>query len=516
MSLWIVGRVAFFGVKGLSKIQASTGARFPWLLLTVQSLLVLVVNGYHLGVEDAEIYLPAAKRLRDARLYPYASEFFLAHGHLSLFSPLLALSSWMTHLSMDWTVLLWYLVTLFGTVSGCWALASACFTSDTARWTAVFVASSVLAMPATNTGLLLFDPYLTARSFSTPLALIALSCFLKRRFAFALILTLLTASFHPQMVLYLVFLFAVIFAAERVKPAVAEPVPVMASVGVLPGGFHFAPATGPYREALYSRDYFFAYNWEWFHWVGVFAPLGILAWFWYRPFRGTTPAFRRVCLALIPFGLVSVVVAMVLASSTSFDMFERLQPMRTFHLITLIFMLLLGGFLGEYLVRGRAWVGAVLLVAISAGMFTVARQTYPNSTQIELPGMKSPNPWVSTLLWIRGNVPSDAVFAVDAGYLKDDITDTHGFRAISERSSLADTYKDSGVVSLFPDLADEWKRMSTATTGVNHFTQADFARLRGQYPQVSWTVIHGKAPGGLSCPYAQQGFVVCQMPIAWN
>jgi hypothetical protein len=30
---------------------------------------------------------------------------------------------------------------------------------------------------------------------------------------------------------------------------------------------------------------------------------------------------------------------------------------------------------------------------------------------------------------------------------------------------------------------------------------------------VSWTVVHGAAPGGLDCPYQKDSFEVCRMPI---
>jgi hypothetical protein len=46
-------------------------------------------------------------------------------------------------------------------------------------------------------------------------------------------------------------------------------------------------------------------------------------------------------------------------------------------------------------------------------MFFVARETYPNSPQIEWPSTTSTNAWVNTLLWVRENTPQDAVFAVD-------------------------------------------------------------------------------------------------------
>jgi hypothetical protein len=115
---------------------------------------------------------------------------------------------------------------------------------------------------------------------------------------------------------------------------------------------------------------------------------------------------------------------------------------------------------------------------------------------------------------VRHNTPKDAIFAIDSHYFKAPGTDMHGFRAISERSALADYYKDSGAVSLFPALADSWKAMSTATTGLNHFQKPDFERLREEYPQVSWTIVRGQAPAELDCPFTQSPYVVCKLPAA--
>jgi hypothetical protein len=324
---------------------------------------------------------------------------------------------------------------------------------------------------------------------------------------------LITATIHPQMIIYLLFLAGVIWLGDRKKTSIREPVPVLASViGILPTGFHLTPATGPYREALYSRDYFFLYNWSWYHWLGMLAPLAILAWFWKGDLSGTRPAFQKISFALIPFGLLSIVAALLLSSSPSFDMFARLQPLRSFHLITLLFVLLLAGVAGEYLGERRRWAPLALFLPLAAGMYLVARQTYPNSDQIELPSNTSSNPWVNTLLWIRQNTPTDAVFAVDSHYFHEDLSDVHGFRANSERSALADYYKDSGVVSLFPALAPEWKQMSNATYGLNHFSELQFRELRRKYPQVTWTAIHGPAPAKMDCPYQQRGYSVCRMP----
>jgi hypothetical protein len=488
-------------------------SRPPFLALAFTAIAVFFLHGYHLGVEDSEIYLPAVKKLINPALFKFAPEFFLSHGHLSIFSPLLAWTARLTHLSADWTILAWYLLTIYLMVWACWMVASSCFESLRARWCAVLLVAAVFTMPATNTGLLLMDPYLTARSLSTPLTLLAISGLLDRKFVRAAVATVLTALVHPQMVVYLLFLMVVLGLRSRARARVQEPVPALASfILILPGGFHLSPATGPYREALYSRDYFFLSTWSWYHWLGMLAPLAILAWFWRAKLRNTRQSFACLSFVMIPFGLLSILAAGILSSSHIFDMFARLQPLRSFHLITIVFILLLGGVLGEYLAEKRKWAVAALVAPVALGMCFVDYSTYPASPHIEWPSATSTNAWINALLWIRTQTPQDAVFAVDSHYFLAPGVDTHGFRAISERSALADYYKDSGVVSLFPSLAPEWKQMSDATLGLNQFSFQDFRHLQTLYPAVSWTLIHGNAPSGLVCPYRREGYSVCKLP----
>jgi hypothetical protein len=176
-------------------------------------------------------------------------------------------------------------------------------------------------------------------------------------------------------------------------------------------------------------------------------------------------------------------------------------------------MLLLAGLIGEYTSAKRfRWAPPTLLAGLTVGMSYVGYATYPHSPRIEIPGLGvESNGWLETMNWVRHNTPQDAVFAVDSRYALDDGIDVHGFRALAERSALADYYKDGSVVTLFPDLATEWKQMSDATSGLNSFSAEQFARLAHEYP-VTWAVIHGAAPGGMHCPYDQQGYVVCQIP----
>ena len=490
-------------------------SRLPVLRLGLITLAALAIHGYHLGVEDGEIYIPAARKLLQPELYPYGAEFFLSHERLSLFAPVVATSARWLHLSLDGSAFLWYLVTLFSTIAACWTLASVAFRSAHARWSALFVITAVITMPATNTALLLVDPYLTARSFSTPLSLLALAAFATGQLWIAALLTLITACIHPQMAACLIFLAAILWVIERVRTqkSIAEPAMVATAILVVPpNAFHLGAATQPYREALYSRNYFFLSTWTWYHWLGLLAPLAFLLWFSRGRLRNTTPEFARISLALIPFGFISIAAAAIISSSHQFDMFARLQPLRSFHLITFVFILFLAGLIGEYTANRHKWIVPALCVLLATGMYSVERATYPASPHIELPGATtSANDWVNALLWIRHNTPSNAIFAVDSRYFLVPGVDVHGFRAITGRSSLADYFKDSGAVSIFPALAPEWKQMSDATYALSQFTASDFERLAGQYP-VSWTLIHGNPPNGMTCPYQQRSYSVCKIP----
>ena len=499
---------------GGESVTARPTRRLPIVRLAALTAAALAIHGYHLGVDDGEIYVPAARKLLNPRLYRFAPEFFLSHAHLSLFSPILALTARVMHLSIDWTILFWYIATLFAMLTACWKLAFACFDSPRARWSSVLIMAAVVSMPATNTGLSLMDPYLSARSFSTPLTIFVLACILEANYISAAIGVVITGVIHPQMVVYLVFLIGVMWIMQRSQRKTDSRAESFASFALIPGGFHPASAAGPYREALYSREFYFIATWHWYHWLGMLAPLAFLCWFWKGNFRGTRSGFSRISFALIPFGLLSIAAALIFATSHAFDMFARTQPLRTFHLITIVFVLLLGGVMGEFAGRDRAWLIPAITVALAGGMFYVQRDAYPNSPHIEWPSASSPNAWVNTLLWIRANTPDNAVFAVDSRYFEENGVDQHGFRALSARSDLADYYKDGGVVAIFPFLAPEWKQMTNATYGLNQFTRERFLQLQRLYPEVDWTVVRGVPPSGLECPYNKDSFAVCRIPPA--
>jgi hypothetical protein len=143
-------------------------------------------------------------------------------------------------------------------------------------------------------------------------------------------------------------------------------------------------------------------------------------------------------------------------------------------------------------------------------MAILQQTSFPASVHVEWPGSDNGNSWMSAFLWIRNNTPKGAVFALDPKYMVQPGEDTHGFRAVAERSVLADQVKDSGAVSLFPQLAAEWQSQVVAGRGLDHFVLADFQKLVKLYP-VTWILTIGPGAPGLICPYRNRDLSVCRM-----
>jgi hypothetical protein len=472
--------------------------------------LAVAVHGYHLGVDDSAIYVPAIKRVADPDLYPFGAEFFMSHAHLSIFANLVGGSARLSHLPIDVVIFAWHVVSIFLLLSAAWQLLGSCFESSYARWSGVAVLAATLSVPVTGTGLVIMDPYLTARSLSTPATLFAVACYLSGKPRRALAWLVLTAAVHPQMSVYGLLFIGCMELVRRRRTIDVAAEPVFGAMIGLPFLLDFGPVQGPARECLLSRTFFFVSTWTWYQWVGVFAPLALLGWFSAISPRRTLPGFRELASSLIPFGLLFTGIAVILAIPQRLEVFNRLQPMRSFHLLYVIFFILLGGLIGEYGIKTSVWRWMALLIPLALLMVLVQESTFPASERVEWPGTNNGNAWISAFLWIRSHTPKGAVFAVEPDYMVRPGEDAHGFRAMAERSVLADYVKDSGAVSLFPRLATEWQNQVGAERGLDHFAPADFQRLVKRYP-VTWILTTRPGPKGMMCPYENQDLTVCRM-----
>ena len=484
----------------------------PGLLLI--TFLAVWIHGYHLGVDDAAIYIPGIKKVADPNLYPFGAEFFQTHARLSFFPNLVGGFARLTHLPIDAAIFAWYVTGIFLLLLASWQLLGACFENRSARWSGVLLLAATFSVPVAGTALVIADPYVTARTLSTPVSMFAVASFFLGKRRQAVFWLAITALLHFQMCAYAAgFLLIVVAIRKAASPGKTGPALSFTGLSALPFLFRLEPARGPAREALLSRTYFFLSNWAWYEWMGVFAPLALLWWFYRRRFRGTRPAFSELSRGLVVFGLTATAIAALPSAFRPLENYARLQPMRSFHLVYIVLFLLLGGLVGEYALRAKAWRWCGLFVPLAAGMACLPSLSYPASPRVEWPGADCPNPWTRAFFWIRQNTPRDAVFALDPRYLLLPGEDTHGFRALAERSVLADADKDSGAVSLFPQLADRWKSEVDARRNWANFQLADFKTLARRYP-ISWIVQRRPATAGLACPYQNEALEVCQIPGA--
>ena len=494
-------------------MSSSDSPKTPAVRLAVVTLAAISIQGYHLGVDDAAIYIPGIKKAADPDLYPFGTEFFASHADLTLFPKLVGGLAQFTGIPVDHVIFACHITGLFLLLLAAWHIVSLYFKSPAARWCGVSVLAAVLGIPVAGTALTIFDPYVTSRTLSAPCILFAVAALLANRPLRAVALLVCAASIHVQMSVYAAALMGCYLVTARRNTAHIGAFQVSPGfLLVLPFVFEFTPAQGWAREALYSRTYFFISQWRWYEWIGALAPIATLWLFSRVNFRAVTPAFHQSAAAMVMLGVGSTLAAVLLATVPRLENYTRLQPMRSFHLIYLVFFLMLGGLGGEYLLRTSILRWTALFFPLGVSLWAVQHAAFPSSAHIELPGAASENPWTEAFLWIRRNTPKDAIFALDPRYLVLRDEDMHGFRAIAERSQMADEIKDSGVVSLFPYLADSWHTQVKALAGWNDFRFTDYRRLAHEFG-VGWVVIRREPVAGLSCPYQRGGISVCHIQV---
>jgi len=74
---------------------------------------------------------------------------------------------------------------------------------------------------------------------------------------------------------------------------------------------------------------------------------------------------------------------------------------------------------------------------------------------------------------------------------------------------LSDRVKDSGAVTMFPRLADDWRRQVQAQLGWKNFQSADFERLHQEFG-VTWFVV-SKARGTGLTVFTERTLKVCRL-----
>jgi hypothetical protein len=495
---------------------------YLWLLLLAVG--ALLVQGYHPFAEDAEIYLPGVEKILHPALFPVGQEFFRSHASMTLFPNVVAFFLRVTHLSMEGGLFLWHVASIFLLLLACWELSGIFFSSARARWCAVCLIASLLSIPVAGTALYIMDQYLNPRNLAAFAGIFMLARTLEKKYVRASLWLAFAACLHPLMWVFpcsFCLLFIVMeklesswrFASswKRTNPA--------GLVCLLWMGMPFAAGASPaYHEAAKRHAYHYIQNWAWYELLGIAAPLVLFWWFGRIARHREWGMVEAVSRSFIVYGLIYLLGAVAVDLPARYEALARLQPLRSLHFLYIVMFVMIGGFLGEFVLHERVGRWLLLFLPLSAGMFFAQRDLFSASAHVEWPGAPPRNPWAQAFVWMRQNTPVDAVFALDPYFMDIAGEDEVGFRCLAERSRLADGVKDNGVVSMFPPLAEKWWAQVQDQTPWKNFKPDDFSRLKKKYG-VGWVVV--QVPQGADsasdrdsdwdCPYQNSTVRVCRL-----
>ena len=489
-----------------------TGQALPLFLFTLIGFLVM---GYHPGFEDDGVYLTAVKANLNPALYPQNSDFFRLQMQATVFDGSMAHFIRWTGIPVVWAELLWQFAALFLILWACRRIAARIFPEargqGAAVWAAVAMVAAMFTLPVAGTALNIADQHLHPRNLATAFLLIAVAWILEGKRWQAVPLLVLAFALHPIMAA-LGMSFCLFLTLALREPV---PFPLRAAQSSLaaaaPLGWIFAPTSPSWRLALASRTYYSVYRWAWYEWLGALAPLFLFWLLWRVAEKKGQNRLGRFALAVFAYGVFQQIVAMALLAPESLARLTPLQPMRYLHLVYIFMALAAGGLLGSFVLKTKAWRWAIYLLVINGGMFLVQWELIDDGAHLELPWMAPANPWLQAFDWIRLNTPTDAYFALDPRYLAAPGEGFHSFRALAERSQLADGIKDTAVAMEVPSLAPAWHEQQLAQAGWSRFTIADFERLKAQFG-VDWLLVSNPQPHGLDCRWHNAALAVCQVP----
>lgn len=482
------------------------------------SIFALAVQGFHPYAEDGGLYVAGIKKMVDPSLYAARPEFVLAPLRFSPFAATVADVCRLSHLPLPWVLLALYAASIWMTLFGGWMVMSRCTPRRAARYGAVALLACWLSIPIAGTSLMLMDPYVTARSFSTPLTLFAIAWAMdaragSQRAGLLCALALALAVVHPLMAGYaLAAVVTLIVVGSQLTQVRGRGPLLLGGCGLVLAGVvqGVAPSESPhYLLAAMTRSYWFPMSWQWFEIFGLFAPLALI--FVLRR-ASPTAHWRMLGQMAIILGILSVTIAIFFSrTGLATHLVARLQPLRCFQLVYEVMILLLGAYIGDRWLHRTPWRWMVMLTLLGGIMFFAQRSTYPASAHFEWPSVAPRNQWSQAFVWIRDNTPKDAVFAIDAHYITREGEDAQSFRGIAERSVLPDYSKDGGEASITPTLADAWVEGQAAQKSLN----SDGDRLRESRLQplgVSWVVLTHPSVTAWSCPYDNATVKVCRLP----
>jgi hypothetical protein len=497
--------------------------------LIALTFAVLLIHGYHPLAEDGGLYVAGVEWRLNPSLFPRLTEFVSEHLGFSIFAPTIAAITRTTHLPLLLVLFIINLASIALTLTAARAILQRVTPNQRAQLAGIATLAAVWTVPVAGTSLMLMDPYVTARSFSTPLSLWAIAFALddwrdnSPSRAGCIFAIALAAAFHPLMAGYALGLILVLRTLRSRRRTLL--LSILAALTFAAAAILQARApteSAAIALAAKSRYYWFLSQWHWYELFGLIGPILVLLALRRRKQLGLGSCSTMLCDASILYGCFATALTLVFAHEHfQAHIVARLQPLRAFLPIYIVMFLMLGTSLQQLFERAFSlssvrfytrFAMIPILLSTALGMFIAQRNEFPASAHVELPWrlQNSPNPWVRAFLWCYDNTPQDALFAVDANYITTPGEDAQTFRAIAHRSVLPDFSKDGGEAAITPRLADEWLSGSTAQLNLDQQTASQLREHLALYG-VNWVILRSDAPAALTCPYDNNLLKACKL-----
>ncbi len=485
------------------------------LFLLFAAVVVLGIHGYHPYADDAALYVAGIKYLHNPHLYTQVDLPFLkVHATSSIFEPLMAGIATRTGASVDSTLFAAYIVSAALYIFAVYRLARLLFGQLECILSACLLAAAAFTLPVAGTSLSLMDPYLTARSFATPVFLFSLEAQLRGRTLPACCIAILVCLLHPVLGLSFLLFQALLWICMQ-PGGKSRILLLLAAAGCFTIAFaaadalsHARPDSLQYQRVVWTRTYLFLGQWKWFEYLGIAAPLALSGYAWNR--LRQEDRRRGLLAAIVVSGVLITALCSVFVGPSQSLLLARAQMMRIFLPIYLAGTVMLGGWLGSLWRDGRR-IAVCFPILVAAALFWSQKEAFQRRTHVESPFVQAVNPWHQAFLWIRRNTPGDAVFAGNPHMIELPTEGQEGFRAAAERSMLADD-KDGGVATLSPSLAERWTNQFDAQENIASETDEERFRKLSPYG-VTWILLPPPAATSLECPYRNQVVKVCRLNL---
>lgn len=471
-------------------------------------VLAFALHGYHFGVSDQKLYLPAALRAVDPALYPHDAAFFTTEARFTLFDELLA-AALRAGVPLDVAMFVGQIVSIAVVAAGGRRVLMLAGFATEAAWAGVMLLMFVLPCPVAGTRIGVLEPYLLPRGLAVGFALWAFAFAIERR-SMAVLLLVVAGVLHPLTGLWSAgHVLAQVVDRRWISTLRAAGVAalLLAAIGCAP---LLVPAfdESTYWQTALAPESFgarYPWHWPWYEWAGVVAPIA-LGWIVAKSVPSASGS--RIATRLTLSTLAGVVVALIVTVAP--DRQWPLQPMRQLHLVYVVVIALAGAWIETRLLRGRL-LPRVLAAVLVIGTVVAVQQRYPSSSFVDWPGRLPDNAFVRAFDWIRLNTPVDTRIAIDPFYLRHPGPDWHAARVFTQRSMITDAVHDLAPAAMSPPLAARWTAEQRALAGWSSFQRADFARV-GRDLQVSWLVLGATHAPDLDCPFVEPTVRVCRVP----